>query len=261
MSHIFLSYAREDRAAVENLYLKLRQSNLEVWMDKPPPPHVLEGIKPGERWDTVLRQRMRDASHVLVFLSKASVAKRGYVQREYRLALSYAIERPSDVPYLIPVLLDDCKPPDYRIDNLSLDQFDWYRMYESGPEDLVEYLKQIASAQADHDAMNVPGAGKESNENEPAEAAKQRGPAFITDDEPNQADLETESGADPFADEPRSGDPTVIGLRNRVRLLTAELAQRRGESAMFGARLHLLQHQLRECIAKNEAARLESEAA
>jgi TIR domain len=241
MSHIFLSYAREDKEIVEKLYLNLREARLPAWMDKPPPPYDLDGIRPGEKWDIIIREKMRDASHVLVFLSKASVLKRGFVQREYQLALIHAMEQPPDAPYLIPVLLDDCNPPKHRVDHLSLDQFDWFPLYVKGPDKLVEYLRIIANVQAEHDALASKEVSDEPNEKE----------ALVeVGGEDNQGAVEADSSIDPFSDQPKSSDPTIIGLRNRVRLLTAQLAQSQSQNAFLGTQLHLLKHQLRECTEK-----------
>lgn len=47
----------------------------------------------------------------MVFLSKTSIAKRGYVQREFRLALDTMQEMSEETIDIIPVRLDDCDVP------------------------------------------------------------------------------------------------------------------------------------------------------
>jgi hypothetical protein len=44
---IFLSYAREDKERVDQVYMKLKQAGLDPWMDSPPAPYKNEGIPPG----------------------------------------------------------------------------------------------------------------------------------------------------------------------------------------------------------------------
>jgi len=137
---IFLSYAREDRRPVQNIYRRLRDAGLEPWMDQPPRPWQLEGIRPGEDWDAAIRTRLSQARIVLACLSRRAISKSGYIQRELRLALNFAMERPPNTVSLIPVLLEPCEPPDLKVETISLRQLQWYRLYESGLAALVEYL-------------------------------------------------------------------------------------------------------------------------
>jgi hypothetical protein len=90
---------------------------------------------------------LRESEVTLAFLSKTSIDKRGYVQREFRLALDVAMERPSASPSLVPVLLEYCEPPDVRVDTISLAQLQWYRLYEIGLGRLIAYLLQLTEAE------------------------------------------------------------------------------------------------------------------
>lgn len=145
---IFLSYAKEDAAAVQRIYRELRYAGVHPWMDKPPAPWGLEGLGPGEEWDTVIRQRLAEAELVLVFLSKTSVAKKGYIQREYRLAIDLAAAHPAGSVFLIPVLLEDCEPPDLQVGQLNLRQFQWIRLFESEMSPFIEYITGIPLARS-----------------------------------------------------------------------------------------------------------------
>jgi hypothetical protein len=121
----------------------LREAGLEPWMDLPPVPYQLEGLTPGIPWEDVLRKQLREARLTLAFMSKISVAKEGYVQKEYRLALSACAMKASGTSALIPVLLDECTPPDYRVDTVSLHDLHWYKLYEQGLDNLVLHLRAI----------------------------------------------------------------------------------------------------------------------
>lgn len=149
MNKIFLSYAQEDRNIVAALYLQLREAGLCPWMDQPPFPFEFDGIPPGEEWEASLRKNLKEASVVLAFLSRTSVRKKGYVQKEYRLALSYAMEAPDKSFSLIPVLLEECEIPDYLVDTMSMKHFQWYKLYayEDGRDRLVKFLVKRASEQ------------------------------------------------------------------------------------------------------------------
>lgn len=140
MASIFLSYAKEDRSKVQEVYRALRVAGIGPWMDKPPAPYQLEGIQPGEDWDSAIRRAIKEAQLVLAFFSKTSIEKQGYVQREYRLALSSTMDKPVGTISFVPVLLEECAPPDIRVDTISLSQFQWYALYEDGLDNLVQSL-------------------------------------------------------------------------------------------------------------------------
>lgn len=153
MSQIFLSYAREDKPRVDQIYAALKKAGLNPWMDEPPRPYQMEGLQPGEFWEEEIRKRMREARITLVFFSIRSVEKEGYVQREYRLALDRKAQQPQHQPSLIPVLLDACEPPSLRVDTVSYHQLHWYRLYEASIEDLVALLSRLIGQSAKADVV------------------------------------------------------------------------------------------------------------
>lgn len=101
---IFLSYSSPDYNAVLEFYEYLYSKNYDVWFDK-------RRLKPGQNWDFEIKRALKAASIIVVFISNNSVDRRGYVQREIRLALEQAETRLIDDIYVIPVLLD----PDVQI--------------------------------------------------------------------------------------------------------------------------------------------------
>jgi TIR domain len=143
---VFLSYAREDKEQVDDIYRQLKAAGLNPWMDKPPDPFRREGSPVGAEWEPYVREKLREASRVLVFLSHASVAKTGFVQKEYRIALELMAERPASQQWLIPVRLDDCRPPAHRVDEVSLDQLNWYDLPRDGLQHLIDYLREALPA-------------------------------------------------------------------------------------------------------------------
>jgi formylglycine-generating enzyme required for sulfatase activity len=102
---VFLCHASQDKPAVRKLYASLSAEPwIELWLDE-------ECLLPGMDWDLEIQKALRDADLILVCLSRESVAKEGYVQREFKRALSYAEEKPEGTIYIIPLRLDDCTPP------------------------------------------------------------------------------------------------------------------------------------------------------
>jgi TIR domain len=103
-SRIFLCHSSSDKDAVRDLYRRLRQEGLWPWLDE-------EDILPGQNWDAEIRRAISTSRQVLVCLSRSSVNKRGYVQKEIKQALDVADEQPEDSIFLIPVRFEPCEVP------------------------------------------------------------------------------------------------------------------------------------------------------
>lgn len=96
---IFVSYASPDRDRVMPLVNALLARGLDVWMDS-------LRLKPGQDWRFEIELAMDKAEIVLAFISKNSVDRRGFVQRELRNAIDKAQEKLAEDIFLVPVLLD-----------------------------------------------------------------------------------------------------------------------------------------------------------
>jgi len=109
---VFISYAHEDETVVSRVYDELRNQGLSPWIDK-------HDIPIGKEWEREIKRAMRTADFVVIFMSKRSVDKRGYVQREIRQALDLYQEIPAGQSFLMAVRLDDCEVPE------DLTQYQW----------------------------------------------------------------------------------------------------------------------------------------
>lgn len=127
---IFISYAKEDTAYAEKLYLALFDSKLEPWMDKPPAPHQGKGLRIGDRWRAVLEHQIKRANHIILVLSPRSVSKRGFVQREFRLALDLMNELPPDGRLVYPVVAEECTVPAIVAGSVGLHDIQWQHVPE-----------------------------------------------------------------------------------------------------------------------------------
>ena len=47
----------------------------------------IHDIRAGQRWESEIRTAIGEASYFIIFLSKSTVTRRGYFQKEIRLAL------------------------------------------------------------------------------------------------------------------------------------------------------------------------------
>jgi hypothetical protein len=78
---IFLCHASEDKAQVREVYHCLRAiDGFEPWLDE-------VDLLPGQDWNREIQQAIQNSDFILIFLSRTSVTRRSYVQREMKLAL------------------------------------------------------------------------------------------------------------------------------------------------------------------------------
>jgi hypothetical protein len=101
---IFLCHSSQDKEQIRIIYRELKKAGMAPWLDE-------EHILPGQHWEDTLKTSVRNADVVLACLSRGSVNKRGYIQKELREILEVALELPPDQIFVIPVRLDDCEVP------------------------------------------------------------------------------------------------------------------------------------------------------
>jgi hypothetical protein len=125
VARIFLCHASEDKAQVREVYHRLRAiDGFEPWLDK-------EDLLPGQDWDYEIKQALKTSDFILIFLSRSSVAKRSYVQREMKLALDALQELPEGTIHTIPVRLDDCDVPE------QFRRYHWANLFEPNGFDRI----------------------------------------------------------------------------------------------------------------------------
>jgi formylglycine-generating enzyme required for sulfatase activity len=118
VARIFLCHASEDKAQVREVYQRLRAiEGFEPWLDE-------EDLLPGQLWEREIPRALQVSDFILIFLSRTSVAKRGYVQREMKLALDAWQEIPEGTIHTIPVRLDDCDVPE------AFRRYQWVNLFE-----------------------------------------------------------------------------------------------------------------------------------
>jgi TIR domain len=132
---VFLCHASEDKSAVRVLKERLGDRGYRAWIDE-------KDIPPGAEWDVAIRDAIRDSHVVLVCLSRTSVEKTGYVQKELRVVLDRAEEMPEGRIFVIPVRLDDCAVPKRlaRWQRVDLDSSDAYERLETTFSDCARRL-------------------------------------------------------------------------------------------------------------------------
>lgn len=121
---VFISYAKEDFDQANELYHFLFDSSFNPWLDK-------NKLLPSQTWEIEIMRALKESDFIILLLSSTSVSKRGYVQREYNLALKYYEEKLDDDIYLIPLKLNNCVVPE------KLSKFQWLEFQETNSFDLI----------------------------------------------------------------------------------------------------------------------------
>ncbi|REJ48828.1 MAG: TIR domain-containing protein [Microcystis flos-aquae DF17] len=136
---IFLAHASEDKPAVLALHERLKQAGYKPWLDK-------KDLIPGQNWRSVIPKAIADSQLFIACLSQRSIAKQGFVQREFKMALNQYADRPPNSIYLIPLRLDECDIPDLRQEEygLNLRDLHWLDYWE---EDGFEQLERAITHQ------------------------------------------------------------------------------------------------------------------
>ena len=100
-SAVFLSYAREDKAAALRLSEALVTEGIEVWFDQ-------VELRGGDTWDAKIKKQIRECALFVPVIS-AQTQKRGegYFRREWNLAAQRLLDMAPGRPFLLPVVIDD----------------------------------------------------------------------------------------------------------------------------------------------------------
>ena len=78
---VFLCHSSQDKPIVRELYQRLSAEGwIDPWLDE-------EKLLPGQDWHMEIEKAVETADAVIVCLSKNSVTKDGYVQRELKYIL------------------------------------------------------------------------------------------------------------------------------------------------------------------------------
>jgi hypothetical protein len=116
---VFLCHSSGDKEAVRRLERRLRNDGYTTWLDE-------RELLPGQDWDRQIRRAVGDSDVVVVCLSQSSVTKTGFVQKEIRLVLDAAEERPEGAVFVIPARLEECEVPD------RLSRWHWVDLFRRG---------------------------------------------------------------------------------------------------------------------------------
>lgn len=144
---VFLCHASADKPKVRELYLYLKKRGITPWLDA-------EDLIPGQRWQVEIPKALNTSDAIIICLTKNSVDKEGYVQKEIKFALDKALEMPEGRIFLIPARLEDCEVP------YSLKDYQWVNLFETeGYSKLMKALK-VRASQLQSVTFELPQEGK-----------------------------------------------------------------------------------------------------
>lgn len=163
---VFLCHSSNDKPVVRELYQKLHAEPwIQPWLDE-------EELYPGQDWNLEIEKAVEAADAIIVCLTKNSINKEGYVQRELRIVLDFADYKPEGTLYIMPVRLEECEPPRRLRAWQYADYFEGQR--ERGLERLLISLKRRAESldlkvetpiPADLDTASIKKSASKENQN------------------------------------------------------------------------------------------------
>jgi hypothetical protein len=128
LMRVFLCHSSGDKKRVRELHQLLARDGFAPWLDE-------QDLLPGQDWNTEIKKAVRLSEIVLVCLSKSSITKQGFVQKEIKFALDVADEKPDGLLYIIPVRIEECTVPE------RLSQWQWVDLFsENGYSRLLQSL-------------------------------------------------------------------------------------------------------------------------
>ncbi len=129
---VFLSYAREDSAVAEKIFLGLQRRGLKIWKDD-------KSLRIGDVFDNKIKQAIKESDFAITLLSSKSVSKIGYIQKELRQILEMSQFRPRACAFVLPIKLDNCEIP------LEIADFNWIE-YSDDEESFLDRLSDDIKA-------------------------------------------------------------------------------------------------------------------
>src|SRR6185312_4984851 len=113
---VFLCHSWGDKESVRAVYQRLQADGVQPWLDE-------KNLLGGQNFRLEIENALRASDAIIIFLSKKSIEKPGFVQREIKYAVDLAQEQPEGSIFLIPLRLEDCTVPAALRQLLWIDYF------------------------------------------------------------------------------------------------------------------------------------------
>jgi len=142
-NQIFISYSRHDITHATKLYHELKKYGLTPWMDN-------ENLQPGQKWKFEINQAIQNSSYFIALLSSESLSRRGFVQKELKVAMDILDQNPHSDIFIIPVRIDDCHPNDERLNEIH-----WVDLFPSFELGIKKILTSIFPKTNDYEELKI----------------------------------------------------------------------------------------------------------
>ena len=140
---VFISYASEDGDAAKRLQKDLKDAGLTPWLDK-------ECLIAGQNWKISIKNAIKKSRYFIPLFSSVSVKKRGYVQKEFKLALDVFDEFPESETFVIPCRLDDCEVPYDKLKDIE-----YVNLFPVWDDGIRRIIQSITSEMNNHGLETV----------------------------------------------------------------------------------------------------------
>ena len=140
---VFISYASQDASAAERIAGALRAAGIEVWFDQ-------SELRGGDAWDASIRRQIKNCALFIPVISKNTHARgEGYFRLEWKLAVDRSHLMASDLPFLLPVVVDSTSDQEDRVPD-RFREVQWTRLPGAGAnaDALVKRVQRLLSPAA-----------------------------------------------------------------------------------------------------------------
>ena len=144
---MFISYASEDYDLAVRFKNDLTYAGLDPWIDK-------ESLQGGAPWKEVIEREIRNSGYFIPLLSRNSVENKGYVNKEWQLALEYKnqpILEEFVKNFVIPVKLDDYDISHMHKKIKELHVIDLSKGWEKGIRNVIELIESLQPKDEDRE--------------------------------------------------------------------------------------------------------------
>ncbi len=157
----FLSYASEDAQAALRICSGLRQAGIEVWFDQ-------SELRGGDAWDASIRRQIRTCALFIPIISKNTHARgEGYFRLEWKLAIDRSHLIAGNLPFLLPVAIDDIPNNDDRVPERFC-EVQWTRLPAGAIS--AAFIERVKGLLTPPDASGKPLAARSATGPKPAPA-------------------------------------------------------------------------------------------
>jgi TolB-like protein/Tfp pilus assembly protein PilF len=134
---VFLSYASQDAESAHHLCNALRTAGIEVWFDQ-------SELRGGDVWDASIRRQIKSCALFIPVISKNTHTRgEGYFRLEWKLAVDRSHLMASDLPFLLPVVIDDTPDAEDRVPD-RFREVQWTRLPGGSNADaFVEHVRRL----------------------------------------------------------------------------------------------------------------------